>query len=96
MIKELRAGNPKAEIYCLLPVPAYPGNYGIRDSIIREEVIPAIRKVAGKAKCPVIDLYTPMKKEGSKVPDKVHPNGAGHAIMAQHIYKGIIGRDMPE
>ena len=96
MIKELRTGNPKAEIYCLLPVPAYPGNYGIRDSIIRGEVIPAIRKVAGKAKCRVIDLYTPMKGEGSKVPDKVHPNGAGHAIMAQHIYKAITGRKMPE
>lgn len=72
------------------------GNYGIRDSIIRGEVIPAIRKVAGKAKCRVIDLYTPMKGEGSKVPDKVHPNGAGHAIMAQHIYKAITGRKMPE
>lgn len=42
------------------------------------------------------DLYTPMKGEGSKVPDKVHPNGAGHAIMAQHIYKAITGRKMPE
>ena len=48
------------------------------------------------AKCRVIDLYTPMKGEGSKVPDKVHPNGAGHAIMAQHIYKAITGRKMPE
>ena len=96
MIKDLRSNNPKAKIYCLLPVPAFPENYGIRDTIIKGEVIPAIKKVARKNKCEVIDLYTPMAGQGAKVPDKVHPNGEGHAIMAEHIYKGITGKKMPK
>ncbi len=96
MIKDLRANNPKAKIYCLLPVPAFPENYGIRDTIIKGEVVPAIKKVARKNKCGVIDLYTPMAGQGAKLPDKVHPNGEGHAIMAENIYKGITGKTMPK
>lgn len=92
MIRAMRKSNPRAAIYCLLPIPAFPGNYGISDDVIREEMVPTIRKVAQKNKCAVIDLYRAMKDKGNLVPDKVHPNGEGHAVMAACIRESIANK----
>ncbi|MEG3023487.1 MAG: GDSL-type esterase/lipase family protein [Akkermansia sp.] len=96
MIKELRLNNPKAKIYCVLPIPAYPENYGIRDSIIKGEINPLMMKIAKENKCEIIDLYQPMVGKSNLVPDKVHPNGQGHEIMAKVIYKALTGKKMPK
>src|SRR5262249_24878119 len=46
MIASFKAGNPFMKIYVCLPLPAYPGQWGISDTTIREEVAPLIRRVA--------------------------------------------------
>lgn len=89
MIRTLRQSNPEAEIFCLLPIPAFPGNYGISNAVICEQIVPSIRKVAQRNKCRVIDLYRAMEGKRELVPDKVHPNGEGHALMAKCIHASL-------
>ena len=95
MIADIRKANPHAIIYCCLPVPAFPGNWGINDPVIKDEVIPLIRKVAKETKCHVIDLYAALEGRAECVPDKVHPNAAGHTFMAAAVYKALTGKEMP-
>ena len=96
MIAQFKKANPKVRIYCCLPIPAYPGKWGINDATIKGEIVPLVRKVAKDTESDVIDLYTPMIGKGEFVPDSVHPNGDGHAVMAKAIFKALTGKDMPE
>lgn len=91
MIKELRKDNPSVKIFCLKAIPAFPENYGITDKVIKEEVNPLIEQVAKVNKCKIVDMYTPMLDQGKHVPDKVHPNPDGHAVMADVLYKKLKG-----
>lgn len=95
MIARFKKANPKVRIYCCLPIPAYPGNWGINDATIKGEIVPLVRKVAKDTGSDVIDLYTPMVGKGGFVPDTVHPNGDGHAVMSKVLFKALTGKDMP-
>ena len=55
IIAAFRAVNPKVKIYAALPVPAFPENYGIRDSVIVAKIIPAILGRAIKKAVGVLD-----------------------------------------
>ena len=91
LVAEIRAANPKARIYLCTPVPAYPGNFGITDTGIRE-VGPLVRKVAESEKTGLIDLYTPLSNHPEFFPDKVHPNSAGYKVLAGVVYEGVTGK----
>ena len=39
-----REVNPAARVFLCLPVPAYPGNFGIRDEVIKGEAVPVLRR----------------------------------------------------
>jgi len=95
MIAQFKKANPKVRIYCCLPIPAYPGRWGINDATIKGEIVPLVRKVAKDTESDVIDLYTPMIGKGKFVPDTVHPNGDGHAVMAKVIFKALTGKNRP-
>ena len=96
MIAEIRKVNPNVRIYCCLPPPAFPGNWGISDATIKDEIIPLIRQVAKDANCAVIDLYTPLIGKAEFAPDRVHPKAKGHLVMAATIYRSLTGQDAPE
>jgi len=91
MINEFADLPSKPKIWICLPVPAYSNNWGIRDSVIRTEVIPAIRKIARAKHFPVIDLYQPFRNQMHLFPDNVHPNAQGAFLMAKIIYQAITG-----
>ena len=95
MIAELKKANPKVRIFCCLPVPAFPANFGINDPTIKNEVLPLIRAVAKETGSSVVDLYAALEGKGECVPDKVHPNGKGHEYMVAAIYKGLTGKEPP-
>jgi acyl-CoA thioesterase-1 len=82
---------PPRRIFLFLPTPAFPGNYGITDDIIREGILPRVREVAHRAHLPLVDLYWPCKDHGDWFPDMVHPNPDGTMFMAQLIYPHLIG-----
>ena len=74
-------------------MPAFPGNWGINDPTIREGVIPAIRNVARECDTQIIDLYAALEGKKELVPDKVHPNAEGAAVMARAVYKALTGKE---
>ena len=97
MIEAFRMANPGVKIVCALPVPVYPpGNFKIRDEIVKPEIIPAIRQVASETKCQVIDLYAALSDKPKLFPDKVHPNAEGASLIAAAVYQALTGKEAPK
>jgi len=65
---------------------------GIRDSVIRQEAIPAIRAIAEETGVSLINLYDPLSDKPELFPDKIHPNAAGAGLMAAEIFRALTGR----
>jgi len=77
----------KPRIILALPVPVFTEEkWGIRDSVIKHGVIPAIKNVASETNCETVDLYNALLPYPSFFPDQVHPNALGAEIMVQEIY----------
>lgn len=90
MIGVFKALDSKPKIYLCYPIKAFSNKYTISDTVIHDEVIPMIKKVAKKEKLSVIDLYTPFEhyKEGVQS-DGIHPNEKGAQKMADVVYGAI-------
>ena len=95
LINEFRKVDPKVRVYLCLPVPAYPGNWGISDGVIRGEVIPLLRAVAKAMQATETDLYTALSGKPQLFPDKVHPNAEGAALMAATVFRALTGQEPP-
>jgi acyl-CoA thioesterase I len=89
LVEDFRKANPKATIYLVLPVPAFPENFGITDNVIKNDLIPLLKQAAEKAKVKTIDAYTPLINQAELFPDKVHPSGLGAAALAKVIHAGL-------
>ena len=96
MVQEFQNLPSKPKVYLCHPVPAFPGNFGIRDEVIKNEVIPAIDQVAKETGAAVIDLYTALADHKDLFPDKVHPNDAGATLMAQAVQKALTAVAAPK
>src|SRR4051794_38047211 len=57
LIAQFSGGPSHPKVFVCRPVPAYPGNWGIRDEVIRDEVIPRLDEAAKATQAEVIDLY---------------------------------------
>jgi lysophospholipase L1-like esterase len=95
LIAEFRKIDPKVRVYVCLPVPAYPGNWGISDETIKGEIVPILLGVAKETRATVIDLYTALSGKPQLFPDKVHPNAEGAALMAATIFRSLTGQEPP-
>ena len=85
--KMVRADSPK--IFLCTPIRAFRDKWGITDSVIVNEVIPAIRRVADRNQLPVIDLHPVVDDESLMTSDMIHPNAKGAGRMAQVISEAI-------
>ncbi len=94
IIAAFRAVNPKVKIYAALPVPAFPENYGIRDSVIVAKIIPAILQVAADTQVVTIDLHSALVGHDADFPDHVHPNTAGAKAIAEADF-AVLKNDFP-
>lgn len=82
--------NPQPQIYLCLPVPVYAhSKMSIDGVVVTNEILPIIRSLAVENDLPIIDLYTPMLGQDALVPDGVHPEQEGAAIIAETIYESI-------
>jgi len=78
------------QVWVVLPVPAFPGRWGITDKVIKNELIPLIRRVAEKTGAKLIDAYSALAGQKSLFSgDGVHPNKEGAAVLAKTIAKAI-------
>jgi lysophospholipase L1-like esterase len=85
MIKEFQALPSHPKVWACLPPPAFPGNWGITEDVIRKEVIPAIQEAAKITGISVIDLHTPLLGNKPWFPDTVHPNEEGAKRIAEIV-----------
>ena len=89
MITAFRSLPSKPEVFVCLPVPAFPDRWGIRDSVIKGELIPILRSVAEEQKCPVIDLYAALEGKAELFPDRIHPNKDGAKLIAETVHGAL-------
>ena len=87
MKKNERAERP--QIYLCTPIRAFQDRWGITDSVIVSEVIPAIRRVAEKNNLKVIDLHPVIDDKSLMTGDGIHPNDKGARKMAEAICEEI-------
>ena len=91
MLSELKkVSNPR--ILLCTPVPAYKPSWNINDSVIVNEIIPIINKVAKKERLEVIDLHTLFQNNDGKQmqTDGIHPTEQGDAQMARAVADAIV------
>jgi len=90
LIRRFAALPSRPRIYICLPVPVYEDRWGIREAVVRDEVVPQIRQIAVDMGVGLIDLYTALSGHAEMFPDGVHPDAAGAGVMARAIYRAIV------
>jgi lysophospholipase L1-like esterase len=94
MVEAFKALDSKPRVLVALPVPVFvPEKWGIRDSIVRDRIIPMIKNISKETRCQYIDLYTPLLPYKWAFPDDVHPNSIGASVMVEQIYRALFQRD---
>lgn len=91
LIGKFRALTSQPRLFLCLPIPCFGGcNYGINEAAIAEE-LPVIRNIALSQHIDLIDMHTAFAGQDELVPDRVHPNDDGAALMARTVYKALTG-----
>lgn len=98
LINRFRKLESQPVVWLCNPVPVFPEQWGIKDRVVRHEIIPRIQYIARMAGAPILDLYTPLKSHPEFFPDKVHPNAAGAKKMARLVADQLlsVGATAPE
>lgn len=92
LVKIFQDLKPTPRIYLCRPVPVIePGNFGIREAGIQEEM-PIIAKLAAELKTGVIDMYAALDGKPQLQPDHVHPNTEGAGEMAKAAAEVLTGK----
>jgi len=81
----------KPRIWVCLPAPVYQDRWGINEAVVRDEIIPDIRKAAAERRMRIIDLHSALNGHPEYFPDGIHPNAAGARAMAQAIATALKG-----
>lgn len=85
LIERFKSLPSHPTIFICYPVPAYPGQWGQIDAVIKNEVIPRINEVSKIANVEVIDLYSALSNQPTLFPDGVHPNAEGARVLAENV-----------
>ena len=88
IIRTLKGQN--SEVILMTPPPCRFNPYGIRDSVIRDEVIPALEILCGEDDYVLIDLYSPLENKENIYIDNIHLNRKGYSLMTEEIYSYLI------
>ncbi len=85
LIAHFRKLSKKVKVFLCLPPPSFQ----TRSDDIREPILKRqrrmIRAFAEKKRLPVINLYAPLKDHPKWLPDGVHPDATGAAVIAQTV-----------
>ena len=93
LIDSFKKANPKAHFLIALMTPighTHPRfESGTRDW--HTEIQQAIESIAKEANAQLIDFHSPLYAYPQLLPDAVHPNAEGAAMIAQVVYSAITG-----
>lgn len=93
LVEAFQKANPKVKVYLCYPVPVIgKGNFGIRNEIVKPEIIPLIKQLAGEMKLEIIDLYSALDGKPELFPDRVHPNDEGATLIAKAVHEALTKR----
>ena len=95
MIAEFQSLDPRPEILLCTPMFVAKKAYGIRNEVVRDDIIPVIKAVAADRKLKLVDFYSAFAGDSAMLPDGVHPNEAGAMKMAGIAFKAITGMEAP-
>ena len=88
-VKSFKKLPSKPQVYIAYPVPVFEDKFDISKSVMDNEVLPAVKKIARKTKVKTIDLYNPFLGKADLTYDGIHPNDAGAALLANEVYKAL-------
>lgn len=96
LVQSFQALESKPRIYVCRPVPVFgKGNFGIVESGIQEE-IPMLDALAKELGLGIIDMHAALDGKADLVPDRVHPNKEGYALMAATAFTALTGKPVPQ
>ncbi|MDR0906161.1 MAG: GDSL-type esterase/lipase family protein [Oscillospiraceae bacterium] len=78
------------EVWLMTCPPSYMAGFDYASTIITNDVVPAINRVAEKIGAPVIDVYAALDGHSDLYVDGLHPGAAGAAIIAETVNNSII------
>lgn len=94
MIDTIKTRNPYTKFMIGYPPPAFEVKWEIRDSVIKNAIIPAIDSIQGLTGAQIIDFYYPLLDSAHLFPDKIHPDLQGSRVMAQIILENMLETDI--
>jgi acyl-CoA thioesterase I len=90
LIAAIKSNMPKkGKVFICIPVPVFQDNYDINGDVMANEIRPLLLEIAKATKSQVIDLNAPLSDKPELLPDGIHPNEAGLAIIAAEVARQI-------
>lgn len=87
MLDNYLALKSRPRVMLALPVPVFTEEkWGINQAIVRDQILPIVKRIGAKRHCDVIDLYTPLEDFGQYFPDQIHPDPLGAELIVKEIY----------
>ena len=93
LIDSLRLANPKVRIIIakMTPIADRHPRFISGTKLWHGEIQQAIETVARVSGSELIDFHTPLYPYPNLLPDAIHPNSEGAALLARTVYSGITG-----
>jgi len=93
LIAHFQALGSKPRIWLCFPAPVMESRWGVNKEVVRDEIMPKIKKVAAEKGLPTIDVYFALKEKPDFFSDKIHPNAAGARVIARTVYAALTGKE---
>lgn len=91
MIRSFRNLPSNPRVILMLPTAFFVQEEdGIYDPVSRHEVAPRLRKAAFEEKVEVLDMYTLLIDRPELIPDRIHPEREGSAILAKKMCDQVL------
>ncbi|WP_276089174.1 GDSL-type esterase/lipase family protein [Pedobacter sp. JY14-1] len=91
MISAFRALPSHPRVIIMLPVVSFvKDSTGIWDPVICKQIIPKARKVAYDTGLEVLDMHPLLIDQPERVPDLIHPDVKGSAVLARRLYETVL------
>lgn len=91
MIEAFQQLPSHPRVIVLLPVVSFvKDTAGISDPVIVRKVIPGLQQAAYAKGVEVLDMHQLLVNHEELMPDKIHPNKEGSAIMAKRLYELLV------